>query len=214
MAARAAAAKKRIRERESQRFELAKSQTGNRGFHSVERSDDDMNITQRINKSIDDRYHGRLTDAEVAKQHQAFAWEMFPDAPNVGTALQRFYDSHIGKRVLRNAVQVNHWEGQFASACGDGFKQGAKKFLKGEIEEPFNRSAIQPKVHLDHPTGVYDDGDDPDAELEKLGEAYRRANPGAPLTREQAITHVATHTPQGRQLLELSKMKSLSKNDR
>src|SRR6516225_4773535 len=61
----------------------------------------------------------------------------------------------------------------------------------------------EPHVHY-APAEPEDVDNDPDDQLDKLGEAYRRDHPELKLSRQQAITHVIEHTDEGRAAFERS----------
>ena len=83
----------------------------------------------------------------------------------------------------------------------------------GEVEESSSRGGVPHIRHAKPEPPVGDDSDgDPDDELDKLGEAYRRDHPEMRLSRQQAITHVIEHTDEGRTAFERSKMRSVAKN--
>jgi hypothetical protein len=103
---------------------------------------------------------------------------------------------------------------------------GSKMFYAG-LEADFadqqrdtaavNRSLVEkakkPVVHAEQPEGREDrePDEDPDDQLAKLGEAYRRAHPQAKFSKEAAIAYAMEHDPDGRRLAAASKRKQMAK---
>jgi hypothetical protein len=97
------------------------------------------------------------------------------------------------------------------------------KRVASSNEDVVKASTPKPRAHHAAPRDTSDDdendrslddaydGGDPDAELDKLGAAYRAAHPEAKFTREQAIAHVMQHDPDGQRLSQQSKEKNLRK---
>ena len=168
-----------------------------------------MSLQQKIAKSFELRARGELSDFDLGVMHNQRAAQL-------GLTIGQYYDTTEGRQARDSSILAKNYSDQMNSACGNGYWPARAQFAKeqsGEIEEPFNRGFTSPKIHHDHPDGIVDDdSDDPDAELEKLGEAYRRANPGASLTKEQAVMHVSLNTAEGRKLFAASKARSLRKN--
>jgi len=183
-----------------------KGQSGNRGF--TYRSEP-MNLQQTIAKSFELRAKGQLSDFDLGLMHNQRASQL-------GLSIAQYYDTTEGRQARDSAILAKNFQDQMSSACGNGYWPATTQFAKEqsgeEIEEPFHRGIRSPKLHHDSPTGVDGDSDDPDSELEKLGQAYRRANPGASLTKEQAVMHVSLNTAEGRKLFAASKARSLRKN--
>jgi hypothetical protein len=226
-AARAAAAKRRIHELSNLKISevsnvdvgagegcnvrLVKSwdgvgQTGNRGF--TYRSEP-MSLRETIAKSFQLRAQGQLSDFDLGVIHNKRATEL-------GMTIGQYYDTTEGRAARDSAILAKNFSDQVSSACGDAYPHARTQFAKeqsGEIEEPFSRSAhTSPKIHHDQPSGIDGDSDDPDSELEKLGQAWIRAHPNHPMTKEQAIMHISLNTPEGRKLFAASKARSLRKN--
>jgi hypothetical protein len=117
---------------------------------------------------------------------------MFPN-DSIGVALGKFFATPHGAQMLNHGLKKSYRDMQLRTALGNGVRK------EGDI----------PHQHREQPTDDGDD-DDPDRELEKLGEAYRAAHPEANFTRAQAIAHVMQHDPDGQRLLQQSKEKSLA----
>jgi hypothetical protein len=102
-----------------------------------------MNVIQKTLATTIVRNRGDISDEDVAKHHQAFAMEMFPDSKNIGVALSKFYDTDVGKIALGYAAQTKYSELQKAERCGDG-DIALEKDDAGDVKDG-------PKVHHHHP---------------------------------------------------------------
>jgi hypothetical protein len=138
---------------------------GYRGFtytDRVEKGHSQMTALEQIAKTIDGRMSGEMSDADVGREHQRMAMNMFPDAPSLGRALNEFYKTAIGQQALCSAQAMRHFEVQKNAAVGDAWevlrkregddggdgvphphKQGHSKAVgEGDqdgVEEPFDR---------------------------------------------------------------------------
>jgi hypothetical protein len=158
---------------------------------------------------------GLVTDEGFAKSQIELASQMFPNESSPYRALAKLLDTNVGKVMTAKAAQANYERIQKGSALGDGYQAVMK--ANNERDEIGESADGVPHIRRANPStpaaaDTDDDSDDPDAALEKMGEEWRRTHPNDPLTKEQAIVHVATHTPEGRRLLAASKEKSLRKN--
>lgn len=94
-------------------------------FHKTEEPTDMTNttvlgkISETITKSAAARAEGRISDADVAKIHQELALELYPDSKNNGVALQKFYDTELGKQALKVATSMQHMALQESVRSGD-----------------------------------------------------------------------------------------------
>ena len=171
-------------------------------------------MTERIAKSHTAAISGEISFAEAALAQQERALELFPLAKTVGEALQKYGETAIGKKDFQNLKDLQFLLGQWNGRLGNG----AQAVMKSE--------GGFPKIHMAQSEGIDGDSDggggeieephdkeDPDDALQKMGEDWRRTHPDHPMskTKEMAVTHVMT-TPEGRALLERSKMKCLRKN--
>ncbi len=99
----------------------------------VER-DNTMTISRLITKAEQLRADGQISDYTSALLHQTLALEAFPESPNVGVALAKFYGTARGKQLLHGSVSKNYDEIQKRSAVGDAFDYLKRSAGDGEDE--------------------------------------------------------------------------------
>jgi hypothetical protein len=181
-------------------------QLGDRGFRYVQKEDTPMreysehslvSVAKGLTRAVEKGLDGET----FAKMQIELASQMWPNEPTPYHALAKLLETNIGKSMTAKATQANYERMQWQSKSGDGF-EAVQKMNKAE-----------PHVHFDDDrSGAVVDGDDPDLELAKLGEAYRRQNPQLKLSPHQAITHVIEHTDAGRAAFQRSKARDVAKN--
>ena len=133
---------------------------------------------------------GRDAYDKIFKHAAAVAYPLAKQAE----AERQFILTPLGERMINEGLAKDHEDLQRDSA-----RANASLVAKSK----------KPKVHLEQPDDREPD-DDPDDELQKLGEMYRRAHPKAQFTKAQAVAWVGQHTPEGRRLVLRSKQKNLS----
>ena len=147
-------------------------------------------MAERMVAAVD---RGEMSEWRFGCFQQELAKALHPEARSLGEAIAKTMDSEIGRIVWgpRRAVTTERNRVLMKRESGEHHKE--------------------PHVHY-APAEPEDVDDDPDDQLDKLGEAYRRDHPELKLSRQQAITHVIEHTDEGRAAFERSKMRSVAKN--
>jgi hypothetical protein len=119
-----------------------------------------MSFIDLISKSFELRARGKLSDADLAFEHQRMARELFPQSRSLGEALQKFYDTPDGQRALKIATSTKFFEFQKDSSVGNGYEAVLKMNEDAELVK-----REQPKVRREQADTPNRD-DDTDSEIE------------------------------------------------
>jgi len=162
-------------------------------FDAILKSTPGLGQIAMAKRMVDAVDRGEMSEWRFGCFQQELAKALHPEARSLGEAIAKTMDSEIGRIVWgpRRAVTSER-------------NRILMKRESGERDK-------EPHVHY-APAEPEDVDDDPDDQLDKLGEAYRRDHPELKLSRQQAITHVIEHTDEGRAAFERSKMRSVAKN--
>jgi hypothetical protein len=147
-------------------------------------------ISAVCKKLVADHARGAITPAAFAKFQQELAVSLHPTASNVGVAMQRFFDSAIGKAMLADASSSGYERLQKSTALGNGYE--VAKLNEMDRAEPC------------------EDVEDCDKALEVLGKAVM-AKLGGKMTLAQAITFAIENTQIGKDLARKSMDKNLQR---
>jgi hypothetical protein len=164
---------------------------------------------------------GEISQETFAKLQQRCAQEMFP-TDSMGVALSKFFATPVGAEMLSRGLKKSYEDGQRRTAANAA--EVVMKMTRPHAEHAAPRDTsndpkpiraaprnTSPTTEFDEESGTRMESDDPDGELEKLGEAYRAAHPEAKFSQAQAVAHVMAHDEDGRALLQQSKEKYLRK---
>ena len=158
-----------------------------------------MAIAKRMVEAVSS---GEISEWRFGCFQQEMAKALHPEASSLGEAITKTMDSEIG-RILwgpRNAVTTDR-------------NRELMKRERGEVEDSSSHGRVPRIHHVGASKPVGDDSDsDPDDELDKLGEQYRREHPDLKLSHQQAVAHVIEHTDEGRAAFQRSKTRSVAKN--
>jgi hypothetical protein len=153
-----------------------------------------VSVAKRSAQALDD---GTISQEAYAKLQQRLAQEQFPN-DSMGVALAKFFATPHGAEMLNRGLKKSYEDTQRRTALANA-----------DIVEKSNKPRVEPASNED--VAVPDADDDPDEELAKIGELYRRGHPAAKFSREAAIAYAAEHDERGRGLLAQSKRKQMSK---
>ena len=158
-----------------------------------------MSISELVTKTERMRADGQISDYSNALLHQAIATEMFPEAPNVGVALAKFYGTAIGKRALQGATSKSYEEIQKRSALGNAYDVLLKQ--SGDDTADDDEGARDTGSEIDGPEGTTEGQAAPTSKWLKQLDDQTREFMGTPdgkaMTFQQAFTHCATKTDSG-----------------
>ena len=76
-----------------------------RGGNTEESNMREPSLSAIITKVEKMRADGQITQMTEGALHQHIALEMFPESPNVGIALSKFYGTARGRAMMTNAVR-------------------------------------------------------------------------------------------------------------
>jgi hypothetical protein len=122
----------------------------------------------------------------------------FPFAKSEALAMEEYRQTPGGLKMFTAGLEQDFADMQRETARSNA-----------SLVEKSKRPKAEPVDNSD--TAVDEPDDDPDGELAKLGELYRRGHPAAKFSREAAIAYAAEHDERGRELLAQSKRKQMSK---
>ncbi len=147
-----------------------------------------MTISQMITKAEHMRADGQISDYASALLHQHLALEQFPESPNVGVALAKFYGTARGEQLLQGSVRKGYEEIQKRSALGN---DTADELVD---DYPADDQNVQGPIQQ-APTSKYL------KELDDMAREHMRTPEGKGKTFPQAFTHCATKTEEGVKLM-------------
>jgi hypothetical protein len=184
-----------------------------RGYRFIEKKEDSqMSQLELINKALNARAAGTLSDYDLGRMHQAWAVEAFPAERSIGAALQKWYGTVAGQQALNSAQHMYAHELQKRHACGDGFEavmKMNKERAGGGIPHVHHAQASAP-VGSDDGDNDTDDSDAAMKELLHMAAEHKKANPK--MSDAQCFEHVRQASPRGRALFEAQKTHDVMKN--
>jgi hypothetical protein len=125
-------------------------------FRKIEKQESEpMNAVQKTLAMTIARKNGELSDAQIADQHQTIALEMFPNAGNIGKALDAFYNTELGKIALGYAAQTAYSDLQKSCACGDAYDVLEKGEAKIQHDHPKQKKQKAKPARNNVGPGVY-----------------------------------------------------------
>src|SRR6516162_8144337 len=160
-------------------------------FDAILKSTPGLGQIAMAKRMVDAVDRGEMSEWRFGCFQQELAKALHPEARSLGEAITKTMDSEIGRIVWgpRRAVTTERNRELMKRESGERSKEPHVHYAPGE-----------------------DVDDDPDDQLDRLGEAYRREHPELKLSSQQAIAHVIEHTDEGRAAFERSKMRSVAKN--
>jgi hypothetical protein len=152
-----------------------------RGYRYIEKKENGpMSQLQQINKALDARASGTLSDYDLGRMHQAWAVEAFPAARSIGEALTKWYGTVAGQQALNGAQHMYSHELQKRHACGDGW-EAVMKMDKGDDGVPH--------IHPDQSRDGAVDSDDGGVE-EPWDKRVKTLMDKHGMTYDQAVSHL------------------------
>jgi hypothetical protein len=135
----------------------------------------------QIRKAQELRSSGRIDDYTAAQLEQDLALKMFPDSPSLSHALNKLYNTEIGKRLCKSNVSAAYTDLQKRCATGDGFDVVKRQ----QDSEHLNADDGEPDLPSENPHA---------GALQHVVEQFQsRPGPGQKMSFPEAVAHLHRH---------------------